>query len=76
MLVKYFPKRNYNNGTQTYPEYSRDMNFGEFIHFWSGAAKSDLKQLALTAFGDKDEQGSNWVIQLEKARTDFPGITY
>jgi hypothetical protein len=76
LLAKHFPKRNYNNGTQIYPEYSRDMNFSEFVHFWSGAAKSDLKQLALTAFGDKDEQGNNWVIQLEKARTDFPDITY
>jgi hypothetical protein len=44
--------------------------------FWIGTAKRELKQLALTAFGDKDEQGNNWVIQLEKARTDFPGITY
>lgn len=76
LLAKYFPKRTYNNGVTTYPEYARDLNFGEFVHFWSGAAHADLKQLALDAFGDKDEQGNNWIIQFEKARTDFPAITY
>ncbi|MCC8408542.1 hypothetical protein LJ707_06340 [Mucilaginibacter sp. UR6-1] len=76
LLAKYFPKRTFNNGKQTYPEYSRDLNYGEFIHFWSGAAGTDLKQLALTAFGDKDEQGNDWTVQLEKAKTDFPDIKY
>lgn len=76
LLAKYFPKRTFNNGKTTYPEYTRDLNFGEFVHFWSGAAHTDLKQLALTAFGNKDEQGNDWTVQLQKARTDFPGITY
>jgi len=76
LLAKYFPKHTYNNGVQNYPEYSRDLNLGEFIHFWSGAAGTDLKQLALTAFGDKDEQGNNWDIQLTQAKIDFPAITY
>lgn len=76
LLAKYFHKRTFNNGKQNYPEYSRDLNMGEFVHFWSGAAGADLKQLALTAFGDKDEKGNYWALQLEKAKTDFPGVTY
>lgn len=76
LLAKYFPKHTYNNGVENFPEYSRDLNLGEFIHFWSGAAGADLKQLALNAFGDKDEQGNNWATQLEQAKKDFPAITY
>jgi hypothetical protein len=76
LLAQYFPKHNYYNGKQHYPEYSGGLNMGEFIHFWSGAAHADLKQLALTAFGDKDEQGNNWTIQLKRAKKDFPSITY
>jgi hypothetical protein len=75
-LAKYFPKRTFNNGKQTYPEYTRDMNMGEFIHFWSGAANADLKELAISAFGEKDEQGNDWVAQLEQAKKDFPDIKY
>ena len=52
------------------------MNFGEFVHFWSGAAGANLEGLALTAFGNKDEQGNDWQVQLAKAKTDFPKITY
>lgn len=76
LLAKHFPKRTYNNGKETYPEYSRDLNFGEFIHFWSGAAGADLQQLALSAFGDKDEKGNAWLPQLETAKKEFPGVTY
>ena len=76
LLSENFPQRNYNSGLGIYLEYSRDMNFGEFIHFWSGAAGADLKDLALTAFGDKDEQGNDWTQQLMKAKTDFPRISY
>ncbi|NTS41835.1 hypothetical protein HRG84_13040 [Flavisolibacter sp. BT320] len=76
LLAKHFPKQSYYNGATTYPEYSRDMNFGEFIHFWSGAAKADLKDLALQAFGDKDEKGGDWRVQLAQAKKDFAAITY
>jgi hypothetical protein len=76
LLSKHFPKRMFNNGKENYPEYTRDLNYGEFIHFWSGAAGADLKDLALAAFGDKDEQGNDWATQLQKAKADFPDIKY
>lgn len=72
MLSQHFPQRNITLGK----EYTRRMNMGEFVHFWSGAAHANLKQLALDAFGTKDEKGNDWVAQFDKARTDFPGITY
>ena len=75
-LSKYFPKKTFNNGITTYPEYSRGMNFGEFVHFWSGAAGTDLKALALTAFGSRDKQGNDWTIQLAQAKLDFPAMVY
>ncbi|TCC86673.1 hypothetical protein EZ428_23480 [Pedobacter frigiditerrae] len=76
LLAEHFPKTNFNNGITTYPEYSRKMNFGEFVHFWSGAAGADLKTLALNAFGDKDEKGNDWTVQLATAKSTFSGITY
>ena len=76
LLAAHFPKKSFNNGLTTYPEYSRKMNFGEFVHFWSGAAGTDLKNLALNAFGEKDEQGSDWTVQLTNAKVAFSGITY
>lgn len=50
----------------------RDMNWGEYIHFMSGAAGTDLKDLATQAFGWPD----NWEAEWQKARQDFPAITY
>lgn len=76
LLAKHFPKKSFNNGTATYPEYTRNLNFGEFIHFWSGAAGTSLKSLALTAFGDKDEQGNDWTAQFTQAQSTFPDIKY
>jgi len=48
------------------------MNWGEYVHFTSGAAGTDLKPLATTAFGWPDE----WEQQWQQARTDFPEVTY
>lgn len=53
-------------------KYARDLNWGEFVHFVSGAAEVDLKPLATAAFGWPVERQA----ELEKARIDFPGITY
>ncbi|RZK53695.1 MAG: hypothetical protein EOO87_12300 [Pedobacter sp.] len=75
MLSLHFPKRNITVQNKPYQEYTRKMNFGEFIHFWSGAAKTDLAPLALSAFGPKDEKGADWAPMLAKAQTDFPAIT-
>lgn len=52
--------------------YTRDMNWGEFIHFWSGAAGVNLKQQATLAFGWPDE----WEVQFVQAQRDFPGVKY
>jgi hypothetical protein len=64
LLSMHFPK----NGTS----YSRDLNWGEFVHFMSGAANTNLKDLATTAFGWPADREA----QFNKARTDFPMITY
>lgn len=52
--------------------YRRGMNWGEFIHFTSGAAGADLRSMATRAFGWPDE----WSVQYEQAKSDFPLITY
>lgn len=57
-----------NNGT----DHTRGMNWGEYIHFMSGAAGLDLKPLATTAFGRPGE----WEAQLQQARLEFPDIKY
>ena len=53
-------------------KYTRDMNWGEFVHFSSGAAGVDLQPLATEAFG----WSLDWQAELEAARTAFPRITY
>ena len=52
--------------------YTRRMNWGEYIHFTSGAAGADLSAQAARAFGWPRE----WAGQLERARDQFPGIRY
>ncbi|MBE8719360.1 hypothetical protein [Sphingobacterium pedocola] len=52
--------------------YTRDMSFGEFIHFWSGAAKVNLKNQAVIAFGWND----NWEREWKQAQSQFPNIGY
>jgi len=60
LLSQYFPK----NGNS----YARDMNWGEFVHFWSVAAGASLKPLATSAFGWTSSLDS----QFNQARIDFP----
>lgn len=52
--------------------YTRDMNWGEFVHFMSGAARQDLKPAAATAFGWPSE----WEEQYQDARLTFSQISY
>ncbi|KXK58905.1 hypothetical protein AWW66_27195 [Micromonospora rosaria] len=52
--------------------YARELNWGEFVHFWSGAAGTDLKPLATAAFGWPAE----WQAQYLRAQQDYPGVTY
>jgi hypothetical protein len=71
VMVRFFKLLSTNfrkNGTS----YNGGLNFGEFVHFMSGAAETDLKDLATTAFGWPPEREAEWT----KARTDFPGVTY
>lgn len=68
LLAEYFPKTENAIGY----EYDRRMNWGEFIHFWSGAAGKDLRPIAEDAFEWQDE----WSDQLYEARVTFPDITY
>jgi len=63
VMAQYFPK----NGNS----YARDMNYGEFVHFWSAAANKNLKPQATIAFG----WSTNWEQMWQKARADFP-FTY
>lgn len=53
-------------------EFSRTMNWGEFVHFMSGAAKVDLKSMATKAFGWPVE----WEVQFREAQRDFADIKY
>jgi len=49
-----------------------DMNWGEYVHFTSGAAHEDLKPLATAAFGWPAE----WETQLTAAKQKYSQITY
>ncbi|CAL8139796.1 unnamed protein product [Orchesella dallaii] len=66
LLANHFPKK------ESGWEYVRDMNIGEFVHFFSGAAKINLKRYALEAFnwGDAEE----W--ELYQAKITFPAVKY
>lgn len=52
--------------------YARELTFGEFIHFYSGATGEDLQPMAEEVFGWSDE----WQQQLAQARTNFPNLNY
>jgi hypothetical protein len=52
--------------------YTRDLNWGELVHFMSGAAGHDLRPLATTAFG----WPAAWDALYAQALVDFPQITY
>ena len=64
LLSQHFPK----NGRR----YARDLNFGEFVHFMSGAAGTNLEQQATLAFGWPADREA----QFTKARSDFSAISY
>ena len=72
LLSENFPTKPINGGEA----FTRNLTMGEFVHFWSAAASSDLKEMALTAFGPTDKQGHDWVLQLDQAKKDFPSLQY
>ncbi len=65
-LTQHFPRK------ESGWEYARDINLGEFVHFFSGAANTDLKPYAVKAFSwdNKSEK------ELLEARKSFPEIWY
>jgi hypothetical protein len=64
LLGQYFPANGQN--------FSRGMNWGEYVHFTSGAAGVDLKPQAMKAFG----WPASYEAQYQQARKDFPNIKY
>jgi hypothetical protein len=52
--------------------FTRGMNMGEFVHFMSGAAGTNLKARATTAFG----WPANYETEFTNARAQFPQIAY
>jgi hypothetical protein len=71
LMPRYFQliAANYpNNGR----EYTRYMNFGEFVHFMSGAAKTNLQARAKDAFGWPTEREA----EFKRARAEFPNVKY
>lgn len=52
--------------------YTRGLNWGEFVHFWSGAAGANLKAQATKAFGWNAEAEA----EFKKAQSDFPCAQY
>jgi hypothetical protein len=64
LLAMHFPK----NGQ----DYARDLNWGEYVHFTSGAAGVDLQAMAEAAFGWPDA----WEAELQAARLEFADVTY
>ncbi|MCD0490477.1 hypothetical protein LPB86_19720 [Pedobacter sp. MC2016-14] len=61
LLARNFPKDQHNS-------FTRNLNWGEFIHFWSAAAGVNLKKQAELAFGWSPE----WEKELKTAQHDFP----
>lgn len=64
LLAAHFPK--------TGNRYSRDLNWGEYVHFTSAAAGTSLKELATAAFGWPAARESEFVA----AQAEFPDVTY
>ena len=72
VMSRFFVLLSSNFPTRDGTDYARSMNWGEYVHFTSGAAQTDLRPLATAAFGWPTE----WEAQYQKARTDFPKIVY
>lgn len=72
VMSRFFVLLSSNYPTRDGTLYAHSLNWGEYVHFTSGAAQTDLRALATTAFGWPAE----WEAQYQQARTDFPQITY
>ncbi len=67
-LAENFPTvpREYNGNDGV--AYANGLNWGEFIHFWSGAAGADITQVATDAFGWTND----YERQFQQAQRDYP----
>lgn len=65
LLAQHFPRR-------ADTRYARDLNWGEYLHFTSGAAGGDVSDLARRAFG----RNRQWAREMSRAQADFPQISY
>jgi hypothetical protein len=70
LLAKHFPQEAEQGGKDR--RFTRRMNWGEFIHFMSGAAGKDVRPVAKKAFGWPVE----WEKQYKEALAAFPEIHY
>jgi hypothetical protein len=68
LLVQYWPKERGAN----FPRYSRELTFGEYLHFTSGALKRDLIDEYKNAF-DWDEETEE---ELKGAKSEFRQVRY
>jgi hypothetical protein len=64
LLGQYFPAQG--------DSFTRNLNWGEYVHFTSGAAGTDLRAQARTAFG----WPASYEAQYQQAKRDFPNIKY
>ena len=69
LLSQHFPTRPGNAGRNLV--YTRRMTAGEFVHFSSAAAGTDLSARAAAAFNTGFSRAD-----FEKAQRDFPAMTY
>ncbi|TDQ06331.1 hypothetical protein [Pedobacter metabolipauper] len=72
VLNKYFELLSANYPKNANNRFTKRMTWGDFVHFWSGAAGVNLKEQATLAFGWSDV----YEAQFKKAQEDFPNVKY
>jgi len=70
LLAKYFKEQSDNIDHNR----SANLNLGEFVHFYSGAAGVNLTDQAKIAFGEAWDATAE--AQLKQAQIDYPGVKY
>ncbi len=68
VLAENFVQREIDYNGKEGRNFARDLNWGEFFHFWSAAAGEDIRPIAEQAFGWPDEYESQFL----QAQSDFP----
>jgi len=73
LLSKHFPKHEITvAGEKKAKQYARRATFGEVLHFFSAAARADLRAQYTICFGWDDKME----IERKRARKDFPMLKY